>query len=588
MLEKIRENLSSIAAQNVEKWLTEPKYAEYKVELEAMISAGRWSDLEDSFYTTIEFGTAGIRGATGLGSARISRVTIREATQALCTYVASLDSDAKRNGIVIAYDTRLTSEEFSKLAACVCAGNGVKAYLFEGYRSTPELSFAVRHLGASAGIVISASHNPPIDNGFKAYLNDGAQLVNPHDKAVTQLVLQTTETRQADYETAVQDGLIEIIGEDVDDAYIAAVLSQASGVERQLEIVYSPLHGAGQRNTLPVLTKAGFNVTTVPQQMVPDGNFPTVENNKPNPEERAANDLAVSLMMAKDADIAITNDPDADRIGVIARRGEEARYLSGNQTAALATDYSLSKLPESVSSPYIAKTVVTTDLMDAIAEKYRVTVYGDMLIGFKYIGELILNKEGTDETFIIGAEESFGMLKGDYARDKDGAVGALVLAECAAELKAKGMTMFDRLIELYIEHGIYLERIDTIVCPGASGFEQMQRIMTNLRSNPPQTVGSHQVSAVVDYQTLMRTYNDGRQEKIDCTVNGNVVVLEFADRRCRVTVRPSGTEPKLKLYAQWHQDTSSADPSVIEDQYDHLESVLEGVSRELEGLLLEL
>lgn len=588
MRKAIHENLSEIAARNVERWLDDKKFAEYKSELEKMISDERWEDLEDSFYTTIEFGTAGIRGSTGIGSARISRVTIAEATQALCQYVVSLDENAKDEGVVIAYDTRLTSVEFSRLAATVCAGNGVKAYLFDGYRSTPELSFAVRHLGASAGIVISASHNPPIDNGFKAYLRDGAQLVAPHDKAVIELVHKTQHVAVVDFEKAVADGIISIIGKEVDDAYVAAVCGQSVGQDRDLAIVYSPLHGAGQRNTIPVLEKAGFTVTTVDAQMTPDGNFPTVENNKPNPEERAANDHAVSMMMIEDADIAVTNDPDADRIGVMVRAGEEVKYLSGNQSAALATDYALSKMSKGIKNPYVAKTVVTTDLIDAIAKKYDSTVYGDMLIGFKYIGELLLSKESTDETFIIGAEESYGMLKGDYARDKDGAAGALVIAECAAELKTRGKTLYDRLLELYSEHGIYIERIDTIVCPGASGFEQMRKIMESLRSEPPMNIGIHTVSSVVDYQTLERTYADGRKEKVECTSTGNVIVLEFADRRKRVTVRPSGTEPKLKLYAQWYQDAFSDDLNTIEQEYADLEDLLEGISRELEGYLLEI
>lgn len=587
MLEKVRGNVSQAAAENIEKWLTESKYAEYKPELESLIANEEWKTLEDAFYTTIEFGTAGIRGNTGIGSAKISRVTIAEATQALCRYVVSLDETAKQNGVVIACDTRLTSEEFSKLAASVCAGNGVKAYLFDGYRSTPELSFAVRHLGASAGIVISASHNPPIDNGFKAYLSDGAQLVSPHDKAVTELVRSTVSVSKADYDSAVNDGMIQIIGREIDDAYVDTVLRQAEGEARSLDIVYSPLHGAGQRNTLPVLEKAGFTVKTVDQQMVPDGHFPTVENNKPNPEERAANDLAVSLMMAEDADIAITNDPDADRIGVMVHVGDEVKYLSGNQSAVLATDYALSNM-DSVTNPYIAKTIVTTDLMDAIANKYGAKVYGDMLIGFKYIGELLLSKELTDETFVIGAEESFGMLKGDYARDKDGAVGALVLAECAAELKASGKTMYDKLLELYKEHGIYLERIDTIVCPGASGFEQMSHIMASLRAEPPKTIGSHEVTSTIDYQSCVRTYSEGREETVECNTTGNVMVLEFSDRRCRVTVRPSGTEPKLKLYAQWYEAVETDDLARIELQYDELADVVEGIAKELEGYLLEL
>lgn len=589
MIETVRAHVSEAAASNIERWLTEPKYAEYKPELESMIVAGEWSELEDAFYTEIEFSTAGIRGVTGLGSARISRVKIGEATQALCEYVGQLDGDAQTKGVVIACDTRLTSDEFSRLAASVCAGNGFKAYLFDGFRSTPELSFAVRHLNAAAGIVISASHNPPADNGFKAYLSDGGQLVSPHDKGVIELVRRVEHIRTADVDSSIDAGMIEMIGSDVDTAYIDAVLAQSRSDARELDIVYSPLHGAGQRNSLPVLQNAGFNVRTVQSQMVPDGTFPTVENHKPNPEEKVANDLAVALMMATGSDIAITNDPDADRIGVIARQDEEPKYLSGNQTAALATEFTLSRLAAigTLSDHhYIAKTVVTTDLLDAIAHRYGVTVYGDMLIGFKYIGELLLSKEGTDERFVIGAEESYGMLLGDYARDKDGAAGALVLAEYAAELKLEGKTLYDRLLEMYGEYGLYVERLDTIVCPGATGFEKMQSIMTRLRSDPPAHVGSHDVSATIDYKTLMRTSTDGTEESVSCTATGDTIVLEFGDRRRRITVRPSGTEPKLKLYVQWHEAASQADPDAIERQLADITDMLEGLSRELEGTLL--
>lgn len=589
MQEAVTANLSADAAANVERWLSEPKYAEYKAELQSMIEAGRWNELEDAFYTEVEFSTAGIRGKTGLGSANISRVKIGEATQALCEYAASLDPNAARKGIVIACDTRLTSDEFSRLAASVCAGNGFKTYLFDGFRSTPELSFAVRHLEASAGIVISASHNPPADNGFKAYLSDGAQLVAPHDAGVTQHAKAVTEIRSADFERSLASGDIERIGDDVDAAYVNAVAAQAVGEAREVSIVYSPLHGAGQRNTIPVLEAAGFTVSTVAQQMTPDGNFPTVENNKPNPEERAANDLAVAKMMSTDADIAITNDPDADRIGVVVRQDEEPKYLSGNQTAALATEFVLSKLAGKsllTDRHYIAKTVVTTDMMDAIAERHGVKVYGDMLIGFKYIGELLLQKESSDETFVIGAEESYGMLLGDYARDKDGAAGALVMAECAADLKAKGKTLYDRLLELYGTYGLFAERLDTIVCPGAKGFEQMQSIMAGLRTQPPVSVGSHTVTSVIDYQTLVRHFQDGTDEKVPCSSKGDVIVLEFGDRRRRITVRPSGTEPKLKLYVQWFEDVDTDESAEIERRYEDLQDMLEGISRELEGLLL--
>lgn len=590
MLETLRANVSEAAAQNIEDWLTRPKYAEYRQDLEKLIVSERWNDLEDAFFKVIEFGTGGIRGTTGIGSNRISKVTIGEATQALAQYVVSLDEAAAKNGIVIACDTRLSSEQFSRYAAEVCAGNGVKAYLFENFRATPELSFAVRHLGAAAGIVISASHNPPADNGFKAYLADGGQLVPPHDKAIIKLAGSVETINVRNFDEGVASGAIVFIGKDVDDAYVAAVIDQAVGEARDLAIVYSPLHGAGQTNTLKVLETAGFDVKVVQSQMTPDGNFPTIENGKPNPEEMAANDRAVAQMLAEDADIAVTNDPDADRIGVMVRKNDQPIYLSGNQAATLATEFSLRKLQEAgtlTPKHYIAKTIVTTDMMKAVADRYNVKTYGDMLIGFKYIGELLLQKEATDETFVIGGEESYGLLKGDYARDKDGAVGALTLAEYAAELKQDGKTLFDRMLELYGEYGLYVERLDTIVCPGAKGFEQMQAIMTRLRTGTPRVIAHHEVTAMADYQSLKKTdLATGTQSELACKVNGNVVVLEFGDERRRITIRPSGTEPKLKLYVQWAEDTESAEPAKIEAQYDKCREMLESLSRELEGILL--
>lgn len=590
MTEELRANVSQEACATIERWLSDAKYADYKTDIEAMIQEERWDDLEDAFFTVIEFGTGGIRGTTGVGSNRVSKVTIGEASQALATYVKELDAAAAEKGIVIACDTRLSSEEFSKYAAEVCAGNGVKAYIFDGFRATPELSFAVRHLGAAAGIVISASHNPPADNGFKAYLADGGQLVPPHDKGVIEHVKKVETIQSIDFETARGQGMIEVIGEAVDDAYIAAVIDEAVSDARSLNLVYSPLHGAGQTNTLPVLQAARFTVSVVEDQMVPDGDFPTIENGKPNPEEKAANDRAVAQMLAEDADIAITNDPDADRIGVMVRQGDQPIYLSGNQSATLATEFALRKLHEAgklTPQHYIAKTIVTTDMMKAVADRYGVKTYGDMLIGFKYIGELLLDKESTDEVFVIGGEESYGLLKGDYARDKDAAVGALALAEYAADLKKDGKTLHDRLLELYAEYGVYAERLDTIVCPGAKGFEQMQGIMQKLRSEPPHEVAHHKVTAVADYQTLKKTdIATDEQTDLVCKVKGNVIVLEFGDERCRVTVRPSGTEPKLKFYVQWFED-AKGDAADIGRQLDDVNDMLESLSRELEGILLE-
>lgn len=585
--DNLHDHVSEAAAENIQKWLREPKYAEYKDELVGMIDAGEWQALEDAFFKVIEFGTGGRRGTTGIGSNRINRVTIGESTQALCQYALSYDEKAAENGIVIACDTRSSSEQLSTYAASVCAANGFKTYIFESFRSTPELSFALRHLGCAAGIVISASHNPPADNGFKAYWNDGGQLVTPHDKGVLAEAEAITTIKSIEFQAGVDAGAIEIIGEDIDKAYIAAVTAQAEGSERDLSIVYSPLHGAGQRNTLPVLEQAGFAVTPVAAQMVPDGHFPTIENGKPNPEERAANDQAVAQMMAQNADIAITNDPDADRIGVMVRHGDRPIYLTGNQSAVLATEYTLRKKREKgelQSNDFVAKTIVTTDMIDALAHAYNVKCYGNLLIGFKYIGELILSLEGK-ERFLIGGEESYGLLKGDYARDKDGAVGALPLAEYAAELKKDGKTLYDRLFELYKEYGVYIERLDTVECPGANGFEQMQHIMTTLRAQPITKIHDQQVTAVIDYQTLKRTdLASGEATDVDC-INGNVIVLECNnDPRQRFTIRPSGTEPKLKIYSQWYADAEED----VAMQYDELSKQLESLGESLEGQLLNL
>ena len=583
-METYQEHVSPDTAKNIEAWLTEPKYAEYKSELEQMIADEQWKELEDSFFKVIEFGTAGRRGATGIGSNRINKVTIGESTQALCQYAKQADGGAPQKGIVIACDTRLSSPELSKYAACVAAANGFKTYIFENYRSTPELSFAVRELGCAIGVVISASHNPPIDNGFKAYWSDGAQLVSPHDKGVLAVAAEIDVIDAlTSYEEAVKNGDIIEIGSEIDDKYIAAVAAEAEGSDRDVKIAYSPLHGAGQRNTLPVLKAVGFkDILTVDDQMVPDGNFPTIESGKPNPEEKAANDRVVALMLASDADIAISNDPDADRIGVIVRQDDKPIYLSGNQVAVLAAEFALQKLQQKgqlTPQHYIAKTIVSTDMLDAIAENYSVKCYGNLLIGFKYIGELIRKREPLGDKFVMGAEESFGMLKGSYARDKDGAAGALPIAEYTAELKAKGMTLWDRLLELYQQYGLYIERIDTMVCPGADGFGQMQQIMTSLRETPPTRIDDHRVTAVLDYQSQLRTdLTTGVQTEIDC-ISGNVIVLECGDPRRRITVRPSGTEPKLKFYIQWWQESDN--PAV---DYDIVSQELENTSRELEGI----
>ncbi len=581
----LKDKVSETAYQNINLWLTGQKYAEYRSEVEQMIIDERWQELEDSFHKVIEFGTAGRRGATGVGSNRINRVTIGESTQALCSYALSFDPEAATKGLVVACDTRLTSPELSKYTACVAAANGFKTYIFDNFRATPELSFSVRHLGCAVGVVISASHNPPADNGFKAYWSDGGQVASPHDKGILAEAARISEIKALpDFDRGVQDGLIEIIGEEVDEAYLANTVAQSVGDKREIKIVYSPLHGAGQTNALPTLQRAGFSdIVTVGEQMIPDGNFPTVPGGKANPEEIPANKMAVDLMLETKADIAITNDPDADRIGVIDNHHGEPYYLSGNQSASLAADYIIRKMKsknELTNNHFLVKTIVTTDLLNAIASKYSVKIYDNLLVGFKYIAEVIRNRQAVDEKFIMGAEESFGLLKGDYARDKDGATGALALAELAAELKTEGRTLTDRLFELYKEHGVYFEKIKPIEYPGAEGFKTMTKILDSLRQDSPNEIGGEKVSATLDYSTQTKRLANGEVEKIDCTA-GNVFVFEFGDRRKRISIRPSGTEPKIKMYFQWYSETDEP-----EQTYGDLSQKIEKIYDDFSALAL--
>lgn len=578
--------LSEEAANNVTKWLEKKKYQEYKPQLLEMIEAEKWQELEDAFFKIIEFGTGGRRGTTGIGSNRINKVTIGESAQALCSYIEKFEPEAKTKGIAVVCDTRLSSPELSRYVAEVVSGNGFKTYVYDGFRSTPQLSFTVRELKCAAGIVISASHNPPMDNGFKAYWTDGGQLVKPHDKGVMAEAEKIEEIVSLDFDKGVESGLITILSSDMDDRYQEAVLRQSESDYRgDLKVVYSPLHGAGQRNSLPVLEKAGFNVITVKEQMVPDGNFPTVKGGKANPEERSANDMAVALMQAEKADIAITNDPDADRIGVMVYGEDGPIYLNGNMSASLDTEYVLSRMHEKgalTDKHYIAKTIVTTDLMQAIANRYGVKTYTNMLIGFKYIGELIKNKEGTDEIFTIGGEESYGVLKGDYVRDKDGAVGALLSAEHAALLKKEGKTLLDKLYEMYETYGIYVEDLRTVMCPGKDGFSLMQKIMQNLRTNPVKEVLGERVTEILDYESLKRKNLDTLEETdIDC-YSGNVITLVFGDYRRRITIRPSGTEPKLKFYIQWFKESEGD----VKKEYQEVRDLVENLGENLEATLL--
>lgn len=552
--------LSPTAAKNLTEWLTEPKYQQYKAELGQLLQQEKWQQLEDSFYTIVPFGTGGRRGTVGVGSNRINKVTIGESAQGLADYL-------KQGSVVIAYDTRLTSIELAHYTASVFAANNIQTYLFDSDRPTPELSFAVRHLKASAGVVISASHNPPTDNGFKAYWNDGAQVIPPHDQNIMAAVAATKEIKITDFNAAVETGKIKMVGSEIDDAYHQAVLAESLSSSRSATIVYSPLHGTGGKSALAVLKKAGFKVTEVTEQSTPDGNFPNIPNHIANPEVLTTNDMATEYAKRTQADFALTTDPDADRLGVIAKdKAGNYQFLTGNQIAALIGYFVLNELKKQnklTPKHYIAKTIVTTDFLNAFADDFGVKIYDKLLIGFKYIGELIKTTEGREQ-FIFGGEESHGILKGTYTRDKDAAIAALLIAELASILKDENKTLLDQLDGLYQKYGLFTEKLHTVTYPGAAGAATMQSIMARLRTAPPQKIGDYPVVEVIDRATS----SEGTK--------GDVLIFSLsADRRTRVTVRPSGTEPKLKIYTQYWAPFTGPDLATNKLQADQAATALQ-------------
>lgn len=546
-------NLSQAAQQNMEQWLTNPRYAAYKPEIEALIAAENWKTLEDSFFTIIPFGTGGRRGPVGIGSNRMNKITIGESTQGLCDYIkhaAALQGESRPEGrgIVIAHDTRTTSREFAEYAAAICKANGFSTYLFDTYRATPELSFAVRHLNAYAGIVISASHNPPADNGFKAYWTDGGQIIPPHDKGIIEAVMNV----QSIPAVSGLDG-VTIIGQDVDDAYVAALAQESLSQSRGAKIVYSPLHGTGTMSVQKILEHAGFSdLTIVEEQASPDGTFPNLPNNIPNPEVPTASELLTEYATRLSADIAICTDPDADRLGVVCKDTDGTyKLLTGNQIAALAAWYVANKGAKG----FMVRTIVTTDMLDVIAQDFGLTIYNHILIGFKYVAQLIReHQDNGNEIFLLGGEESYGLLKGSYCRDKDAAIAALLLCELTSELKDQGKTLMQQLNDLYKTYGVFTETLSTIAYPGAEGFENMQRIMKQLRENPPKELADTPITTIVD------------REKFEGTEKGNVLIFELSDdHHNRITIRPSGTEPKIKIYTQLYSpvDTSISDEELV-------------------------
>ncbi len=535
--------LSEASKTNISHWLNDDKYSHYSQELEGLINNQEWHMLEDSFFRVLPFGTGGRRGTCGIGSNRINRVTIGETVQALCNYMRTIHGN-KDLRVAIAYDSRVTSKEFAEYSAKVLSGNGIQCLIFDGPRSTPELSFTVKDLSLDAGIVITASHNPSSDNGIKLYWKDGGQLVPPHDSEILKIAESVDFIKESTV-TFDEDNLISILGAEQDERYWGAAQGCAEDVNLDLKIAYSPLHGTGITSVFPTLTRCGYDVRLYEPQSKMDGHFPNVTNNIPNPEVPEANDRLSEFAIEQDCDIATSNDPDADRFCVLVNQNGKMVQLNGNQSAVLLTDYVLERLKnKGVLTPrhFISSTIVTTDMLIALSEFYGVKSYSNLLVGFKYIGEqILLHHDSGEGIFVCGGEESYGGVVGDYCRDKDAAGPTAVIAELAGVLKRENKTLIDKMDELYIRHGFYWEDLNAISFPGAEGFSQMVEFMESLRNQTPTEIGGESVVRTRDYQNGVEI--EGRKE--------NVLRLELSeDGKTRVTIRPSGTEPKIKIYTQ--------------------------------------
>ena len=538
-------------------WLTSPQFdEETRKELEAI--KGNDLEIRDRFYKDLEFGTGGLRGIIGAGTNRMNKYTVGKATQGLSNYILKNNPEGKAMGVALAYDSRNMSSEFAEMSALVLNANGIKAYIFDELRPTPELSFAVRHLGCTAGIVVTASHNPPEYNGYKVYWADGAQVVAPKDEGIISEVNSITDfsaIKMMDKAEAVKNGLFNVVGKEIDDAFVENIKKQAVRPEevikaKDMKIVYTPLHGAGNKNVRRVLAEVGFeNVYVVPEQEKPDGTFPTV--GYPNPEDPKAFTLAIKLAQEKQADIIIGTDPDSDRIGVVVK-DNNGNYdiLTGNMTGALLTEYVLGGRKEKGTLPENAamvKTIVTTEMVRAIAENYGVKLF-DVLTGFKFIGEKIKQfEEDHSYSYVFGFEESYGCLSGTYARDKDAVGASMLVCEMAAYYKNKGMTLYDGLMELYNKYGFYKEGVKSVTLKGVDGAEQIQKIMEYLRNNVPSDFAGNKVIWAKDYKTgVFKNLLTGENEA--STLPKSNVLYYNLDDRAWLCVRPSGTEPKIKFY----------------------------------------
>lgn len=550
--------------QEYERWLENADEETVK-ELEAI--KGNDEEIKDRFYKSLEFGTAGLRGVIGAGLNRMNNYVVGQATQGLANQLIKTNPGRTDLSVTIAYDSRHKSDTFAKEAAAILAANGIKAYLFSELKPVPELSFSVRYKKADAGIAVTASHNPAKYNGYKVYGADGAQL-NPELAAIVLEEIDKTDLfkdiKKTDFDKAVADGMIEMMGDEVEEKYLDCVQAQCINPElakekgHTLKFVYTPFHGAGNKPVRKILKRIGFdNVVVVKEQELPDGDFPTVVS--PNPENKEGFTLAIGYAKDCGADLIVGTDPDSDRVGILVKNSEgEYVTFTGNQVGALLTEYILSSLKERGELPkdgYVVKTIVTTNIIKAMCDFYGVEMK-EVLTGFKFIGEKIKESEQTGiGTYLFGFEESYGYLKGTYARDKDAVVASMLIAEMALYYQEKGSSVFEQMDKIYRKYGYYKEQVESVTMEGIEGLDKIKGIMENIRNNPPKTVAGKKVIAVRDYKTsVRRDLLSGETEKITLP-ESNVIYLELENDN-NFIIRPSGTEPKIKLYCLLKGDTA--------------------------------
>jgi phosphoglucomutase/phosphomannomutase len=545
--------LSPGAVENIRVWLSEPRYAEYAPQVFQHLVERRFQQLDDVFWTVIPFGTGGRRGKMyPIGSNAINDRTIGESAQGLADYVKRT-CGPQGHACGIAYDTRHRSREFAELCAEVMVAAGFTVYFLDGFRSTPELSFLVRYKQCSCGIMVTASHNPPSDNAVKVYWSTGGQLLPPHDRGVIDCVMSVDAVHRAVFADAVAQGHIVLCQREVDAAYIAAVQAQGFSGPRGVRILYSPLHGVGATAAVPALEADGFrDVEVFGPHAAPDGDFPNVPGHVANPENKAVFDAMIVRARASGADLILATDPDCDRIGLAAPLSSAAdaewATMTGNQIAGLLVEYVLERRQKAgalTPEHYIVKTLVTSELPRRVADAYGVRTYGNLQVGFKYIGGT-MDEKGPDK-FVFGAEESYGFLAGSYARDKDAAVAAMLLAELAAQTKAAGQSLHEKLDALYWQYGYHAESQIAVVMPGSQGMQQMAALMARFRSDPPPQLAGLRVTRIRDYLTLTEREPGGSPRPLDGP-RGDMVMFDLDAPGTYVAVRPSGTEPKVKYY----------------------------------------